>query len=131
MAILGRDQILQAQDIKTQTVPVPEWGGEVIVRALTGAERDAYESSCVEMQDGKQVPNLKNIRAKLVSLTVVDEQGKRLFTSADVEALGKKSGAVLDRLFDVARELSGLTQQAVETSRGNSGPGQSADSTTA
>lgn len=131
MAILNRDQILQAQDIKTQTVPVPEWGGDVIVKGLTGTERDAYEASCVDTQDGKNVPKLQNIRAKLVSLTLVDEQGKRLFTSADLEALGRKSGDVLDRLFDVARELSGLTKQAMEKARGNSEPGQSEGSASA
>jgi hypothetical protein len=44
-------------------VSVPEWGGEVVVRALTGAERDAFEQSTIE-QRGKSVKtNLANIRA--------------------------------------------------------------------
>ena len=34
--LLTRDAILAAADIQTETVPVPEWGGEVAVRPLTG-----------------------------------------------------------------------------------------------
>ena len=42
--ILTRDEILESEDLATETVSVPEWGGSVIVRALTGTERDAYEA---------------------------------------------------------------------------------------
>jgi len=45
---------------------------------------------------------------------VVDENGKRLFRYADVEALGQKSAAALDRIFDVAMSLSGMRDEEVE-----------------
>ena len=42
---LNRAAILEAKDIPTETVPVPEWGGDVIVRGLTGDELDDYQGS--------------------------------------------------------------------------------------
>ncbi|MFZ5816302.1 MAG: hypothetical protein ACOY93_13560 [Bacillota bacterium] len=132
---LSRDAILNAPDLATEEVEVPEWGGKVLVRGLTGKDRDAYEASLVETvtEGGKARAkmNMNNIRARLVAMTVVDERGKRLFTSADIEALGQKSGAALDRVFRVAQRLSGLKDGDLEVAEKNSEPGQSGDSTSA
>lgn len=113
MAILSRDEILSAIDIRIVQVEVPEWGGSVYVRALTGAQRDQYEESLIRWRatKGKQVAAtvaLGNARAKLVSLALVNEDGEPLFTDRDVAALGEKSAAALERVFDVAAKLSGL-----------------------
>ena len=55
MPILNKAAILAAEDLKTETVAVPEWGGEVRVRTLTGTERDAFESGLVA-EGGKAQP---------------------------------------------------------------------------
>ncbi len=39
---LTGEEILGADDLPTEVVPVPEWDGTVIVRTLTGAERDHW-----------------------------------------------------------------------------------------
>ena len=119
MALLTRDAILQAQDLPTERVVVPEWNGEVLVRALTGAERDAFEQSIVEQRGKSTRMNLQNLRAKLVALTVVDEEGKRLFSDEDAKLLGQKSAAALNRIFEVAQRLSGLRPEDVEELTGN------------
>lgn len=118
MAILSKSQILAAVDLPTETVAVPEWGGEVLVRGLTAAERDTFEQSVVTLNGaGKAAStkmNLSNIRAKLCSLTIVDENGERLFSDAEVDVLGQKSAQALQRVFDAAQRLSGLSQSDVE-----------------
>lgn len=111
---LTRDQILSAPDLQTEDVEVGEWGGVVRVRGLTGAQRDAYEASIVKQVNGKPRMDMENMRAKLVALCIVDEAGNPLFTQADVEKLGQKSGAALQRVFEVAQRLSGLAPEAVE-----------------
>lgn len=123
--LLSRDAILQAQDLPHEDVEVPEWGGAVRVRALTGAERDAFEQSIVEQRTagkpGASVKmNMRNIRAKLVALTVVDGEGNRLFTDRDADLLGKKSAAALDRVFAVAQKLSGISPEDVDELAKNS-----------
>lgn len=107
--ILSRDDILGADDRQIRTVAVPEWGGEVLVRGLTGAERDRYEESLWVGRGKNRKLNWTNARAKLVAASVVGEDGKPLFTQRDVEALGAKSSAALDRIYSVAQELSGVT----------------------
>lgn len=129
MKLLTRDAILQAEDLPTEDIEVEEWGGAVRVRALTGAERDAFEQSIVEQRGKSTRVNMRNIRAKLVALTVVDADGKRLFSDKDAELLGKKSAAALDRVFEVAQRLSGLSPEDMEELSGNSEEGQSEDFT--
>lgn len=117
--LLNRDAILQVQDLPRELVEVPEWGGAIYVRGLTGAERDSFEQSIID-QRGKGVKmNLKNIRAKLVAMCVVDEQGNRIFRDEDAELLGQKSAAALNRIFEVAQRLSGLRSEDVEELAGN------------
>jgi hypothetical protein len=113
--LLSREQIIGADDRKTKDVPVPEWGGTVRVRGLSGRERDSYEASIVQVSSsGSRRVSLENLRARLVSFACVDEEGNRLFSDDDVLALGDKSAAALERVFDEARKLSGLTEGDVE-----------------
>jgi hypothetical protein len=118
-----RDDILGRDDLPVEVVSVPEWGMDVRVRALSGTERDAYEASCMRRSGpkGEKVEmSFENIRARLVARSVVDEAGARVFTDADVAALGGKNAAALNRLFEVAQRLSGLRGEDFEELLGNS-----------
>lgn len=116
MPRLTRDAILAADDLPREEVDVPEWGGSVLVSAMTGAARDAWEQSLVGT--GSK-PDLANVRARLVAACIVDDSGALIFTAADLEALGRKSARALDRLSKVAQRLNGLTDDALEDARGN------------
>jgi hypothetical protein len=110
--LLSRDQILEANDLETREVDCPEWGGSVLVRALSGRERDAWEASLVQMRGKQQVPQMGNVRAKLVVRCCVDENGERLFSDADVKALGREVGGAARpdlrrRLRDVRHQRQG------------------------
>lgn len=112
--LLTRQDILAIRDIRTEIVLVPEWGGAVKIRAMSGKERDAWETAMFQI-DGKDVKmNKENIRAKLVALTVVDEANTRLFSEADIEALGEKSSSALDRVYQASQKLSGLTPDDIK-----------------
>lgn len=137
VVILGREQILAAEDLEKELVTVEAWGGSVYVRALTGAERDAFEASLVNERvvrrgrksETTRETNLANLRARLCALTMCDEEGNRLFSDADVRELGKKSASALNKVFEVAQRLSGLTDDDVEELAGNSEDDPSDDST--
>jgi len=119
MALLTGKQILGAVDLPLETVQVPEWGGEVAVTTMTGAQRDAWESANVSGTGRNARVVMANIRARLAAATIVDENGKRVFTDKDAEALGKKSAAALDRVFAVAVRLNGLSEKDIEDLAGN------------
>lgn len=112
--ILTRDAILEAQDRKTETVEVPEWGGAVVVSEMSGTDRDAYEAALFVDRAGKREVDMANVRARLAALCIVDEAGNRLFTDADVMVLGRKSATALDRVASVAQRLNGMGARAVE-----------------
>lgn len=116
--------ILAIDDFQREEVEVPEWGGAVIImRGLSGDERDAFEASNTVGNGAARSLNLVGIRARLVQKCAITPSGESLFTADQVEALGAKNGAVLDRLFDVARKLSGMMPDAVTVTAGNSDPG--------
>lgn len=119
--LLSKDAILGAQDVATEIVEVPEWGGSVRVRGLTGSERDAFEGETIERNGRSVRTNTRNLRARLVVLSVIDENGQRLFSYHDIDALGEKSARALDRIFAVAMRLSGLREEDVEELAGNFG----------
>jgi len=120
MGSLSKEAILNAHDTEYELVDVPEWGGKVRVKTLTGDERDGYEQSLIDQRGNVTAPKLAGAQARLAALTIVDDDGNRLFNDADVKALGAKSAQALNRVFDVAIRLSRMTQRDVEELVGNS-----------
>lgn len=128
MTLLTKEEILQAEDLPTEDVEVPEWGGTVRVRTLKGFERDRFEESITEQQGKTTRVIAEHLRAKLVALSVVDQDGERLFDEQDVRRLSGKSARALDRVFAVAQRLSGISNDDVEELVKNSSDGPSASS---
>ena len=117
---LTREDILGADDLRREPVPVPEWGGTVYVRTMTGRERDARETMAFISEDGKVRANEDNVRARLVALTVCDDTGELLFGLDDIEEIGKKSAPVLDRLYSAASRVNAVSVADIEELAGNS-----------
>jgi len=113
--MLTREQILHSDDLKRVEVKVPEWGGTVRVQMMSGAARDEFEAGIVV--DGQ--PDTTNMRAKLAAATLVDDNGRLLFTPADVEALGRKSAAALDRVLAAAQKLNRIGDKELQELVGN------------
>ncbi len=107
MAYLSRESILASDDTVYEDVEVPEWGGTVRLRGLTGAERDRMEAS---IASNPKKPNLTNFRSRMCASSIVDESGQPVFGTADISALGNKSAAALERVFSVAIRLSGMSE---------------------
>lgn len=114
MKLLTATEILSANDLPQELVEVPEWGGSVYVRGLSGSERDQYEISIHGARVDSKTLNMANMRARLCALTICNENGERLFNDLQIEALGRKSAQALERVFDVARRLAGLTKADVD-----------------
>ena len=125
--LLNKEKILAAADKPTKRVNVPEWGGHLFVRTMSAGERDAYEAETYDLSKGGKSNDAKtmmaNARARLLVRTLVDEEGTRLFEDSDVEALGQKSGQIVDRVFTVASKLNGLSAADVDELVGNSKSG--------
>ena len=120
IVLLDRNSILNADDSRRELVHVPEWGGSLYVKSLTGAERDRFESSIQATKTGDTKLNLSNFRSKLVVLAACDSNGGRLFGDTDITALGQRNAQALQRVFEVAQRLCGMTKEDVEELTGES-----------
>lgn len=118
---VGKTQILEAQDLKFEDVAVPEWGGMVRVAGLNAKEASVFSSKLVSVDSKGGIKELKmdNFMAELLVHTLVDEQFKPLFNEDDIEALGKKSAAIMKQLSDIAMKLSGLSDQSLKEATKN------------
>ena len=118
---LTRDDILNAEDIRIEVVQVPEWGGIVHIRTLTGLQREKYVESIrkVTGHGKKQSVEivLQKSGAKLAAQTICDEKGKLLFSEADIPALANKSSKALQRVIDASARLNGLDEEAEEEAK--------------
>jgi hypothetical protein len=116
MTLLTRDAILGAQDLKIEDVEVPEWGGTVRVRMMTGAQRDALGASMVTA-GGK--PDMHKYRIGLVAACIVGDDGVPMFAADEVALLAGKSSVALDRVYRVAERLNDSSAVGVEAAEKN------------
>ncbi|MGN5354331.1 hypothetical protein ACQ4P5_20225 [Ralstonia sp. L16] len=119
MSILTKATILAAMaalQLKTEAVPVPELGGDVLISEMSGVARDAYYAK--EQTDENRPLSLR--QADLIVCSAVDESGAPLFDESDVEQLRHLKAEILDRLASTAARINGLTKGAQEAATKNS-----------
>jgi hypothetical protein len=119
-----RDAILASDDLAREPVDVPwEMGGEKLyIRALRASERDEYVAKTMRTGDFTWTSDLT---ASLLVKVIVNEDGERIFSDTDAEALGRKSASTLSKLFKVAMRLSGMDEEGAEAIKADFGPAQS------
>ena len=98
--LLTREGVLQADDLRTDTVEIPEWGGAVQVRGLTLAE----VNSIVSLSTKKGITNTLDSAI----WTFIRGCVSPAFTDLDFDDLKKKNAALL-RAVKRINELSGMT----------------------
>jgi|SRR5215471_21093530 len=115
---LTRDQLLEAAKharIERDKLYVPELGGDIWVRGMSGIERDKFEEG-LRIRRGKRAgqTDLRNFRAQLAVRVIVDESGARLLNDLDADIFGRLPAGVLDRIIARCTELSGKAQDEVD-----------------
>ncbi len=121
-----RDQIIAANDIKTELVEIPEWNVTILVKSMTGAERGQMLKA-VTTKDG-QVDIGKAVSDVLIFTAHDPETEERIFTLADRDLLNEKSGSAIQRAAEVGMRLSGLMPESIDEAGKDSSPMASIDS---
>ena len=109
LRILSVEDILTAKDLPTRTVPVPEWGGAVVIRGFSkGVELDIREQS-------GGADNFDSSRFELLLFVygVIDPQ----FTVEQVDELKAKSAVPFDRVITEVMDLGGMTKEAKDKAK--------------
>jgi len=134
MAALSKAALLAAaaKALPRERVDTPELGaGEYVnVQGMSGTMRDAWEKSLVVGRGKRRDVNTENVRAKLAVQCLVDDAGVRLFEDNDVAALGALRVDVLNRIFEVAQRLSGVSDSDIDELKKPSAPEAGSGSST-
>jgi hypothetical protein len=102
---LTREQILAARrDRKPHRFEVPEWGGDVFIRVLSAKDQMVLSDGV----DPKETP------VKVLCYSLVNEDGERLFSDEDFEALADMDWPVIMRVFTESAKLNGLSTKELE-----------------
>ena len=116
MSLLNREGLFAALALRHRDVVLPD-GSSVRVRTMTVAERMDISAKAVDAS-GKNVDTGK-FSALIVAATVVDEDGKRVFTDEDVQQLLSGASDVFGAILEAAQELNGMGARQVEAAKGN------------
>lgn len=128
MDMLRAEQILAfAGKLKHESVHVPSWGGNVLVWAVSAADRDDYESQTIAEQDKDPERKRRYVRAGWVVLTVRNKDGIPLFNMGQREQISQLAAADLERIIAVAWRLNGVTKSDEDELVKNSVTSQGAD----
>jgi len=120
MGVLNKDAIQQANDVEMKKVAVPEWGGDLYVRSMTGGDRTKFEMA-VTSDNAKTAEKAKQqAKVRIIIMTACDEEGNLLFSESDVHWLSKKAAKPIERVFEAARILNGIGTEDIEELAGNS-----------
>lgn len=101
----------------------PGWPGVVRIKELSAAERgtfEAYVSGQEREINGKVTTvkiELEEARALMAQMCIVNEYGELLFSKEDIGILSSMPARALDYIFDVARRLSGMDDDAAKNAK--------------
>ena len=111
---LNAESILAAEDFMFAEVDVPEWGGKVRVRSLSGSQRTMIKKA-VENKDTDDLEELITV------MSVVDDDGKRILQRKQIPQLKEKSTAPISRIAQKVMEISGISnpEMAIEEAKKN------------
>lgn len=115
--MLTRDNILNLDDRRTHKIAVPEWGGDLYLRRLSGAERGRWQALCARVKDEPEL--LEGLAGRFLTMALGDEKGDRIFSDADADALNKRDGQVLERIVELAYAFNGIGDGSIEDAEKN------------
>lgn len=131
---LTADDVLGVRDIKEEEVLVDEWGGTMIVRALTSLAHEKLVQSCMEGPPKQRTFNMVGYQSRMVTLCCFNDHyplGDRIFSDAHAPLLAQKASGPVSRIAQVCQRLSGLDDDTVKKIRENLEQTPNADSPSA
>lgn len=106
-----REKILATEDIESETITVPSWGVDLLIKGMSAGERvllmqNAYDSNTEQVNMSKVYPDV------VVSCAHDPETEEPVFTKADKEAILGKSSAAIEMIANAGLRLSGIGAEA-------------------
>lgn len=104
--ITNCEEILNRDDFTFEELEVPEWGGTIRIRSLSGNERTKITNMVNKHRDGD------GMFEQVIIFGTVDENGRPVFRSDHLAVLKEKSAFVTQRIGSKILEISGFKNPA-------------------
>jgi len=126
---MNREEFLAFPDVVIKPVVVKEMNDATLfVRSLNAGEKARWEFDSISLDNtakqGSKISMTKDrmitSRERLVEIAVCNEDGTRFFKEGDAAAIGRKNANIISQLYDVAADLSGISQKDLEQITKNS-----------
>lgn len=130
--LLDRAAIMQATSaaqVRTEIVPIPELGGSVKVRELSGALRNLYESAAIQLSQGGDGKSMGKTYVQMIAACVVDVAGQPILKENDARRIIVKHPRAATRLREAIFNISGMDADDAEALAEGFGDDQSDSST--
>lgn len=112
-----RDKILNADDLTTELVDVPEWDVKLEVRSPSAKVRARMVSQAMKKdEDGESTLDLESIYPLMIVHCCFDpDTGEQVFTTDDIDAINAKSSAAVEPVAKACLRVSGLSNDTEDT----------------
>jgi hypothetical protein len=109
MTVLSRDKLLKVKaEVPTEKISVPELGGEVIIRGMTGKEQTIFNRSVVKKGGDRNEVDDELFASKLIVQCLTDEKGERLLKEDEFAIVQGWPASVFQKLAQASLRVNGL-----------------------
>ena len=105
--------ILGINDLRLKQVKVPQWNTSLTIREL-GLQESMDAFADVKADDDGNITLKPRQIAQVVAFGVVDNDGERVFSDADIDALARKNRDALMLLYTEIARLCGSVEDEVK-----------------
>jgi hypothetical protein len=109
--MLTRDEIRASDKQDRRVVPVPQWGGDVLIRGLSVIEQEGYWAILDDAKKGITAP--AGQRGSVLYSCCINEDGSQFWKEEDAAWLGSEANAgAVDVVYLEIVDLSGFSTKA-------------------
>ena len=112
MNLLSKEQFLSADDVQYEKFFVAPLKGNVRIRSISATDKDRFEQTFSGEGD-----IYEHLRAHLIAMSVVDENGNLIFDSKskeDIRVIGQKSALAIDIIVERIQKLNKITNEELD-----------------
>ena len=115
---LNRDDLLHALRAKPEQVNIAGLG-TIFICPISTADRMEFLNDGRDLNDSNKPADQMELMLRLLPKVLVDENGNKLLTVDDLEALRQSNARLVQVLIEKALDINGMTSKAVEEIQGN------------
>ncbi len=111
--MLNKAQLLGI-GLKTKEVKLPQ--GVLLIKEFNTSDREKFEVLAMQMQ---KTGEAKNMKAKLIAISLVNEDHGRIFGDDEIDKIAQMPSTITETLFNEILDLNGMANDSLDVETGN------------